>query len=335
MRVAVSDVKYRFSFVFSKLMKILVSGSDGFVGRAFCSEAVRRGFLVRATTRKASGSLTSKDDLVVIGDINRNTDWRHALVGCDVVVCLAARVHIMQETVTDSLAAYRSVNTEGVLNLARQAVNCGVKRFVFLSSIKVNGEQTNLGECFHSESAPAPKDYYGISKHEAEQGLLQLAADTGIEVVIIRPPLVYGPKVKGNFASLMRWLRLGVPLPLSLVTYNRRSLIALDNLVDLIITCLIHPAAANQIFLASDGEDLSTAELMNRLAAAMCKPARLFPVPPAFLSGAAQLFGKRDMAERLLGSLRVDSSHTCQTLDWKPLITVDEGLRRVVHEVSQ
>ena len=249
---------------------------------------------------------------------------------CSTVLHLAARVHIMDDPASDPLAAFRKVNTLGTLNLARQAAATGVNRFVFVSSIKVNGEGTQPGSVFHGDDTPAPLDPYGISKHEAEIGLRQIAAATGMQVVIVRPPLVYGPGVKANFAAMMRAVQRGLPLPLASVTHNRRSFVALDNLVDLLITCLDHPAAANQTFLVSDGEDLSTADLLRRLGKAMSRQARLFPVPPALLQVGANLLGKGEVSQRLLGNLQVDISHTRETLGWTPPITVDEGLRRAV-----
>jgi nucleoside-diphosphate-sugar epimerase len=237
----------------------------------------------------------------------------------------------MQDTATDPLAAFRTVNVDGTLNLARQAAASGVKRFVFISSVKVNGESTEPGHAFSEADAPNPQDAYGQSKHEAEQGLRQIAYDTGIEVVIIRPPLVYGPRVKANFAALMRAVQRGWPLPLGAV-HNQRSLVALDNMVDLIVTCITHPQAANQTFLVSDGEDLSTPDLIRRMARAMSRPARLLPVPKSVLMAAATILGKRDMAQRLCGDLQVDISKARTLLGWNPPISVDEGLRRAVGE---
>ncbi len=256
------------------------------------------------------------------------TDWGLALQGVDAVVHCAARVHVMQDDATDPLQAYREVNVKGTLNLASQAAQAGVQRFVFVSSIKVNGECTEVGMPFTADDVPAPEDPYGVSKHEAEELLRKIAIETGMEVVIIRPPLVYGPGVKANFESMMRWLARGVPLPLAAVTQNRRSLVALDNLVDLIVTCLNHPSAANQTFLVSDGEDLSTAQLLKRMSAAMGKPARLFYVPPGLLKLGATLLNKPGIYQRLCGSLQLDIAKTRQLLDWTPPLSVDEGLRR-------
>lgn len=255
-------------------------------------------------------------------------DWTPLVVGCDVVVHAAARVHVVAERVADPLAAFREVNVAGTLRLARQAAASGVRRFVFISSIKVNGEQTAPERRFSAADLPAPQDAYAVSKAEAEAGLGALAAETGMEVVIIRPPLVYGLGVKANFLSMMRWLSRGMPLPLGAIENNRRSLVALDNLIDLIVTCIHHPAAANQVFLAGDGEDLSTTDLLRRLAAAMGVSARLLPVPVWALHAGAKLIGREAMFLRLCGNLQVDISKARQLLGWSPPISVDEGLRR-------
>jgi len=233
----------------------------------------------------------------------------------------------MRDEVSDPLAEYRKVNVEGTLNLARQAVAAGVRRFVFLSSIKVNGEATAMGKPFQASDEPAPEDAYGVSKLEAEQGLMNLVAETDMEVVIIRPTLVYGPGVKGNFASMVKLVDKGVPLPLGAI-HNKRSLVGIHNLIDLIIRCIDHPAAANQVLLASDGEDLSTTQLLRRVGRALGKAPRLIPVPPGLLQVGATLLGKKAMAQRLLGSLQVDISETRKLLDWKPPYTVEEGLKR-------
>lgn len=243
------------------------------------------------------------------------------------MVHAAARVHVMDDRASDPLAEFRRINVQGTLNLARQAAAAGVRRFVFISSIKVNGEATKLGIPFSADDIPAPLDPYGVSKMEAEQGLREIAAQTGMEVVIIRPPLVYGPGVKANFRAMMHWLTRGVPLPLGAI-HNRRSLVALDNLVDLIVSCLDHPAAANQTFLVSDGEDLSTTQLLRRMGRALGKPVRLIPVPPALIKVGATLMGKRAVAQRLCDSLQVDISKTRQLLGWSPLLSVDEGLKK-------
>lgn len=315
-------------------MNLLVTGASGFVGGSLCARVTKLGFTVRATTR-SSCELPFVGETLNIGLIDGGTNWRPALRGCDKVVHLAARVHVMNDDAHDPLTAFRAVNVDGTLNLARQAAKAGVRRFVFVSSIKVNGERTKVGVAFKSDDVPYPEDPYGISKYEAEVGLRKIATETGLEVVIVRPPLVYGPEVKGNFSTMMRWLRQGIPLPLGAVTENLRSLVALDNLVDLLVKCIDHPAAANEIFLVSDGEDLSTTDLLHRLGVAMGKPARLLPVPPSWLQVAAKLLGKSDMAQRLLGNLQVDISHTCQTLGWKPLISVDVGLLRAAQGLDR
>lgn len=306
--------------------RVLVTGSSGFVGRSVCAEAVTRGFAVYGTTRSSCNLLGSTENLVV-GHIDERTDWQEALAGCQVVVHLAARVHVMADTAENPLDAFRRMNVQGSLNLARQAAASGVRRFVFISSIKVNGEATQPSLPFTADDVPAPLDAYGISKMEAEQGLREIAAQTGMEVVIIRPPLVYGPGVRANFAAMMHWLRRGVPLPLGAI-HNQRSLVALDNLVDLIVTCLTHPAAANQTLLVSDGEDVSTTELLRRLGKAMDRPARLIPVPAGLLEQATALVGKRDVAQRLCGSLQVDIQKTRQLLGWNPPLTLDQGLKK-------
>jgi len=288
-------------------LSLLITGGTGFVGRA----------LVKRLGDKQVSLATRSDSAA----------WHTVLVGITTVVHLAARVHVMRDTEADPLTAFRVVNVQSTLNLARQAAAAGVKRFVFISSVKVNGETTELDQPFTADDEPAPLDPYGVSKMEAEQGLRKIAAETGMEVVIIRPPLVYGPGVKANFQTMMRWLVRGVPLPLGAI-HNRRSMVALDNLVDLILTCVDHPAATNQTFLVSDGEDLSTTQLLQRLGRALGKPARLIPVPAMLLKVAAALVGKPAIAQRLCGSLQVDISKTQQLLGWTPPLSVDEGLKR-------
>ncbi len=305
---------------------ILITGANGFVGRALCQKACASNLSVKGMVRSVQ-TLVPDVEPVVIGEIDANTDWGSALQGINVVVHLAARVHIMDERAVDPLQAFRKVNLDGTLNLAKQAALAGVQRFVFISSIKVNGESTHLGQPFRADDMPMPVDAYGISKREAEDALKRLAKETGMEIVIIRPPLVYGEGVKANFYSMMRYLDKGVPLPLGAI-HNQRSLVALDNLVDLIITCFTHPAAANQTFLVSDGEDLSTSELLRRMSNALDKPARLLPVPVWLLRLGAVLLGKQAVAQRLCGSLQLDISKTRQLLDWTPPVSVDEALRK-------
>lgn len=311
------------------MMRCLITGGSGFVGRALTSHVLARGYDVRLPLRQPQrADQIVGVETVDIGSLSLENDWTAALRDVDKIVHLAARVHVMNDKSSDPMAEFRRVNVQGTANLARQAAAAGVRRFVFLSSIKVNGEFTEVGYPFTADDVPAPEDPYGVSKHEAEQALRQIAADTGMEVVIIRPPLVYGPGVKANFESMMRWLARGVPLPLAAVTQNRRSLVALDNLVDLIMTCLSHPAAANQTFLVSDREDLSTAELLRRMGAALGHPARLFYVPPSMLKLGARLVNKPGIYQRLCGSLQLDIAKTQRLLDWIPPVSVDEGLRR-------
>lgn len=312
-------------------MKVLVTGASGFVGRQLCSTLASRGFEVVPIVRdKAVGGE------IVVGNVGPETDWQGSLATQpDVVIHLAARVHVMGDDAADPLETFRAVNVEGSLNLARQAAAAGVRRLVYLSSIKVNGEVSLADRPFQADDTPAPEDPYGVSKHEAEQLLRQITTETGIEVVIIRPPLVYGHGVKANFQSMMRWLVRGVPLPLAAVTNNRRSLVALDNLVDLIVTCLNHPAAANQTFLVSDGEDLSTADLLERIGTALERPARLFYMPLALLKLGATLVNKPGIYQRLCGSLQLDIAKTRELLGWTPPVSVDEGLRRAADGFRQ
>lgn len=304
---------------------VLVTGAAGFLGSALMSELLHRSYPVVGSVRDVAGK--SVENLVSSGPISAKTDWSEALVNKDVVIHCAARVHVMYDRENDPLKAFREVNVGGTLGLARQAAAAGVQRFIFVSSIKVNGEQTPVGHAFFSHDAPSPEDFYGISKHEAELGLRELAAKTGMEVVIIRPPLVYGPGVKGNFASMIKLVSKGLPLPLGAVN-NKRSLVALDNLVDLIITCISHPGAANETFLVSDGEDLSTTQLLRGVAEAMSKSSRLIPIPGGILRFCATLLGEKSLAQRLLGSLQVDISYTQKRLNWTPPLTVTQGLQR-------
>jgi UDP-glucose 4-epimerase len=268
----------------------------------------------------------------VVADLSGSTDWREVLKGIDTVVHCAARVHVMRETEADPLIAFRAANVAGTGQLARQAAAAGVRRLVFLSSVKVNGEGGSVA--YRETDLPAPQDAYGTSKYEAELSLRKIAAETGVEVVMVRSPLIYGPGVKANFQSLMRALVRGTPLLLGAI-HNRRSLVALDNVVDLIVTCIKHPAAANETFLVSDGEDLSTTELIRRLACAMCCPARLIPIPPAVLMAGAALLGKREVARRLCGTLQVNITKVHETLGWTPPMSVDEGLRRTAKHYLQ
>ncbi len=310
-------------------MRVLLTGATGFVGGAVLRRlAGESGRQVVAAVRRPDLAWTDSVSVAKIAGIDGQTDWREALGGVYAVVHSAARVHVMNESASDPLAEFRKVNVEGTLHLAREAARAGVRRFVFISSIKVNGEGTVLGHPYRADDTPAPADPYGVSKLEAESQLKALAADTGMEVVVIRPPLVYGPGVKANFLSMMRWLNKGIPLPLGAID-NRRSLVALDNLVDLIVTCIDHPAAANQTFLVSDGEDLSTSALLRRMGQALGRPARLIPIPVWMLEAAASLLGKRAFSARLCGSLQVDIGKTRSLLAWNPPVGTDDALRKV------
>jgi len=307
------------------MKQALVTGSSGFVGRHLCAWLLQQGWLVRGLSRRG---LAPEGVEAVVCDLLQGSVEERCLQGVDVLVHCAARVHVMDDHAADPLAAFRKVNVEGTLNLARQAAQAGVKRFVFLSSIKVNGEATD-GVPFTERDPVVTTDPYGRSKYEAEQGLLKIAAETTMEVVIIRPPLIYGPGVKANFQKMMQWIAKGVPLPLGAVR-NRRSLVALDNLVDFIGLCMQHPKAANEVFLISDGEDVSTAELLRRVAKAMGKPARLIPVPVGVMRFSLTLAGKQAVADRLFGSLQVDMSKARTLLGWQPVVSMDAQLAKMV-----
>jgi nucleoside-diphosphate-sugar epimerase len=310
-------------------MCVLVTGASGFVGQALCSALQAAGNPVRAAMR-SSDSLPASDGLEVtaVGEIGAQTDWSAALAGVDCVIHCAARAHVMHETEADALAAYRAVNVAGMQRLAEQAAAMGVRRLVYLSSIKVNGEQTALGAPFLFSDAPAPEDPYGVSKWEAEQALWAVSARTGLEVVVVRPPLVYGPGAKGNLLRLASLVARGLPLPLGAVQ-NQRSLVGLSNLVDLLRLCAVHPAAAGQMLLVSDGQDLSTPQLIRLMAEGMNRPARLLPVPVALLQAGGSLLGKRGEIDRLVGSLQVDSGHTQAQLRWTPPVSVADGVREM------
>ncbi|MBV4461747.1 SDR family oxidoreductase [Pseudomonas sp. SWRI79] len=305
--------------------KVLVTGASGFVGEALVFRLlVDKKFSPIAAARGATRlhglcpvvpfDLTHAKVLPALDDVR-------------VVIHAAARVHVMNETAGDALAEFRKVNVEGTLKLAQCAAASGVKRFIFISSIKVNGESTLPGKPFKADDHPNPLDPYSVSKYEAEEALKQLGHDTGMEVVIIRPPLVYGPGVKANFLSMLSWLNKGTPLPLGSIR-NQRSLVAIENLVSLIVACIDHPSAANQIFLASDGEDLSTTQLLRRLSKALGKPARLLPLPEWLLKLAASTLGKQAVAQRICGSLQVDISKNRELLGWTPPINMDKAMRQ-------
>ena len=315
-------------FVANSNRNIMVTGAGGFIGQAVCSNLPARGYQVLGAVRRSVEARTSSlVQYKIIGDMHESTDWSAALAGMNSVIHLAARVHLMSDSAQNPLAEYRRVNVAMTMNLARQAAKAGVKRFVFISSVKVNGENTPFGQPFTADDVPHPLDPYGVSKLEAEKLLLQLAQETGMEVVIIRPVFVYGPGVKANFLHLILWLHKGVPLPLKALE-NQRSLLAIDNLVDLIATCLHHPAAANQTFLASDGEDLTVSALLERTSLALGRHARLIAVPLFFLRFAGRLFGMEAIIQRLCDPLQVDISKSQRLLGWTPPVSVEAALEK-------
>lgn len=308
-------------------MNILLTGASGFVGRAATKYyATTTNNLVFSVRQKAPEQGAS---FFEVGEINAVTEWTQALKGIECVIHLAARAHVMDDDKADPLAAYREVNTTGTLNLARQAADAGVKRFVFISSIKVNGESTTHSPSFEETDVVSTRDPYGLSKAEAEEGLWLIATETGMEVVIIRPPLIYGPGVKANFLNLMKLAATGWPLPFGAIK-NKRSMIYIGNLVDYIARCVDHPAAANQVFLISDGRDLSLSELLTQLRHAMGKSARLFSVPVFLFHLAGKVLSKQGLIERLVGDLQVDSSKANELLDWTPPYSVEQGIQATV-----
>ena len=318
-------------------MKIVITGATGFIGTAVVDALLDKKMTVVALVRHRSSVLPDEVDQFVVSDYKMllsehlDENIEHAMYGADTLIHLAARAHIMNESATDPLAEFREVNTDGTLALANKSIQMGIKRFIFISSIKVNGEETQLGDSFKADDDFVPSDPYGLSKYEAEQGLLKLADETKIEAVIIRPPLVYGSGVRANFLSMMKWVNKGIPLPFGSI-YNKRSLVALDNLTSFIIHCVKHPKAANEVFLISDGEDVSTTELLRKVAKAFDKKTLLLPVPVGLMKFVAKLLGKTDVANRLFGSLQVDSSKARDLLDWKPVITMDEQLKKIADE---
>jgi nucleoside-diphosphate-sugar epimerase len=307
--------------------RILITGAGGFVGRALCAALRQEQFTAIAALRRIPGG-TGLAQEIAVGDLGPDTDWHAALRGVSCVVHLAARTHVLNDRCPDPLAEYRRINVAATEHLARQAARSGVCRFVFLSSVKVNGESTT-SRPFSEHDEPRPEDAYGISKREAEDALRAICSETGMEIVILRPPLVYGPGVKGNFLQLLKAVARGLPLPLALID-NRRSLVYVGNLVDAIIACIREPAAAGRTFLVSDGEDLSTPEMIRRLARAMDRSPRLLPCPPALLALAARLLGREAAFRRLSGSLAVDSSLLRETLGWQPRYSVNQGLSETV-----
>ncbi|ENM5738565.1 SDR family oxidoreductase [Vibrio mimicus] len=302
------------------MSRVLITGYSGFIGS----------HLVDALSPSDNINLLGRSqpppcNIHLNANIDPNSDYSAVLNDVEVVVHIAARVHVMNDNSSDPLNEFRQVNTAGTINLATQAVKAGVRRFIFLSSIKVNGESSLLGKPFKEYDIRRPEDFYGQSKSEAEKLLIELAEETGLEVVVIRPTLVYGPGVKANFAALMGLILKGMPLPFGCITENKRSLVYVNNLVDLIITCIDHPKAANQVFLISDDHDLSTSEIVREMAIALGKPTWQLPIPIWCYKLAGKLFSKSDVVDRLTGSLQVDISHTKETLGWKPPQSLQEG----------
>lgn len=306
---------------------LLITGGSGFVGGRVVSALESRNIIVLGRSKPCNMDGVN----FYFGEINDSANYMQALDSVELIIHCAARVHVMDDNSANPLEKFREVNTLGTLNLARQAAEAGVGRFIFISSIKVNGESTLNGTRFSSGDEYNAEDPYGISKAEAEGGLLQLAKETGMEVVIIRPPLVYGPGVKGNFLNLLKLSQLPIPLPFGLVN-NQRSMVYLDNLVDLIITCIDHPKAANKIFLASDGDDLSLASLLILIRGAMNKPPLLLPVPLGLFRLLGRLLGRTEIVDRLIGDLQVDSSDAKQLLGWIAPFTVEQGIKDTVDD---
>jgi len=319
-------VFYLFKAEEATLTRILLTGYSGFLGKVLLNELKTQNIFLLGRNR--SSSLPAENQF--IGCFGAEQNHKKALECISTVVHCAARVHIMNDQSNNPLEAFREVNTYGTLNLAQQAAEAGVKRFIFISTIKVNGEFTNLGNPFTPNDDFIPSDPYGLSKYEAEVGLRKIAQETGMEVVIIRPPLVYGPGVKANFESMMKWVNKGIPLPLGSIKRNKRSLVSVDNLVDLIITCIDHPKAGNQTFLVSDDNDISTTQLLTDMATALAVPNRLLPMPSVCFTLVAKLIGKPAIVQRLCGSLQVDISKTKELLNWQPPHSAAEGMKKTV-----
>jgi len=311
-------------------VNILLTGATGFLGSAVLCR-IRQDAEVKVSCPVRKLKLGEVAPFIEVGDINESTDFSSVLVGIDVVVHVAARVHVMRDESEDPLSEYRKVNVFGTANLARQAAKAGVRRFVFISSVKVSGEYTRDGEPFVETMIPSPEDPYGKSKFEAEEALKEISVDSGMELVIIRPPLVYGRGVKANFANLMKLCSIPVPLPFGLV-HNKRSMIYLENLVDFIVCCVYHPKAVNEIFLISDDQDLSLSELIGSIRRVMGKKSLLFPVPVKLFEFLGSLVRRQAVIERLTGNLQVNSSKARTLLGWSPPYSVSKALEVTVSD---
>jgi nucleoside-diphosphate-sugar epimerase len=311
--------------IFKTMQKILITGASGFVGRKICNTLHSRSIPFIAAVRD-----NAKGNQFKVGNLTDATKWTDVLYGCDVVIHLAARVHVMKDNARAPLDAYRAVNVDATMNLARQAVEQGIKRFIFVSSVKVNGEMTT-DKPFCASDRPAPVDPYGQSKFEAECALRTLSRDTGLELVIVRPPLVYGPGVRANFLKLMQFVKLGLPLPFGMVQ-NRRSMVSLNNLIDLLILCIYHPNAVGKVFMVSDDDDLSLPDLILLIAKSMGKNPIMVPVPVDLMMVCARIFGKTENANRLFGSLQVDITNTKECLGWQPVESVETAVKKTVSD---
>ncbi len=311
------------------MSNLLITGANGFIGRALISKlALQTNYFIRASVRKKTIQFPRQIEVFENMEASGNTNWTDALRGVDVVIHLLARVHVMDEEAADPLLEFRNINVNATIALAKLAAKQGIKRFIFLSTVKVNGESTS-NKPFSEFDLPHPQDAYAISKWEAEEALKKISKDTGMELVIIRSPLVYGPNVKANFLKMMQFIKRGIPLPLGAIQ-NKRSLISIDNLVDFITTAISHPKAAHQTFLISDDEDISTTDLLRRIGKHIGKPVRLIPLHPKILSLLFKILGRQDFGDRLLGSLEVDITKAKKLLAWSPPKTLDEGLRATV-----
>ena len=315
----------------NKKIKVLVTGANGFIGCNFCTTLKEKGYFVRVAVRNNLHVISGVDEYIQVGNINELTDWQQALVGVDMVIHLAARVHIINDPAVNPVEAFRKVNVFGTERLARIAAKAGVRRFIFISSVKVNGEGSQVA--YTEKDIPAPQDAYGVSKMEAEQVLTSVADETGLQVVVLRLPLVYGVGVKANFKSLIKFASSGLPLPFKSIS-NRRSFLYIGNLVDAITTCINHPLAAGETFLVSDGQDVSTPELIKMITGAVNKKVVLFYLHPGILKVLCKIVGKAEELEKLTGSLIVDSSKIRNLLGWKAPFTLEEGIKETIKGVE-